>query len=144
MYYNRPDDPPKISLKKRNKSIIFYPDFGQPYPVWPRVIDEYTDNYSDSDDITLILRIPQDDEFHAKVDSINQIISEKSDDPDILIYSDFIEDERSCFEEVDYFITTRSIDTIKHVECADEFDVKILSGVDIPVLFNLKVSQIKK
>ncbi len=132
MYYNKPDDPPKISFTKRSKSIIFYPDFDQPYPVWPRVINEYTNNYSNSNDITLILRIPQNDEFHARVDRINQIMSEKPDNPDILIYSDFVEDERSCFKEVEYFITTRSIDTIKYVEYADEFDIIILSGVDIP------------
>ncbi len=132
-YYNKPVEPPGISIKKRDKSIIFYPDFGQPYPVWTKVIQDYTDKYSNNDDVTLILRIPHDDEFQTKVDSINQIMSEKPNDPDIMIYSDFLEDERSCFKEVEYLITTRSMDTIKYVEYADEFDVKIISGVDIPV-----------
>lgn len=54
--------------------------------------------------------------------------------PDILILNDVVDDDLSLFRDVDYFITTRSIDTIKYVEMADEFNVKILSGVDIPVM----------
>jgi len=35
--------------------------------------------------------------------------------------------------QADYFITTRDINTVRWSSYADEFGVKILSGVDIPI-----------
>lgn len=122
-----------IYVNKRNKSILFIPDFNEPYPIWKKVINEYTNKYTDKDDITLVLRIPQDDYFNKSIEIIEKTICSPSNMPDILILNDIITDERALFNGIDAFITTRDSRTMKYVEMATDFNVKILSGVDIPI-----------
>lgn len=122
-----------IKVAKKEKSLLFYPDFNGIYPVWKKVVTEYINKFLSEDNISLILRIPENNDFENKIKMITDLISETPDLPDILVLNDLVDDERIIFKEVDYYITTRSIDTIRHVEMADEFNVNILSGVDIPV-----------
>lgn len=123
-----------LNINKKRKSILFIPDFYDSYPVWKKVVIEYISRFTCDDDITLILRIQQDVNFSKNIRLIEELIMGINNLPDILILNDVVDDDLSLFRDVDYFITTRSIDTIKYVEMADEFNVKILSGVDIPVM----------
>lgn len=132
-FYVIPHDPDDICMNVKNNSILFYPDFSEMYPIWKKVINEYIHTFTDKDDMTLVLRIPQTDDFEAKINLISQLICGTEHLPDILVLNDVIKDERSIFKKVKYFITARDIRTIELVEMADEFNVKVLSGVDIPV-----------
>lgn len=133
MFYQNKKNYQDINIIKKEKSLLFYPDFNEAYPVWKKVIIEYINKFSSEDNISLILRIIQGERFEQKINMISDIIKDTPNMPDILVLNDIIEDERTVFKEVNFYITTRSIDTIRHVEMADEFNVKILSGVDIPV-----------
>lgn len=135
-FFCEPEEPKDVSMQKNSKSILFIPDFDMSYAVWDKVITEFTNKYSDKDDISLLLRIQQDNNFEKNISKVSELLSNKTNIPHILVVNDTVEDERSLFKNIDYFITTRSLDTIKYAEYADEFNVKILSGVDIPV-FNI-------
>lgn len=121
-----------VSMQKKKCSYLFIPDFYESYPVWKKVISEYVEKFSSHDDVTLLLRIQQDENINKHIEDIGAIINEKEDLPDILIINDNISDERCIFKDVDYFITTRCKETLKYIEYANEFNVKIKSGVDIP------------
>lgn len=122
-----------ITLEKNRKSILCIPDFTDPYPVWIKVVKEFIEKFTGSDDITLILRIEQDENFDRNITMVSELLHDNNNLPDILVLNDLVEDERSLFKDIDYFVTTRNINTIKYIEMADEFNVKILSGVDIPI-----------
>lgn len=126
-FYHKSDIPKELIMKKKKKSILFIPDFYESYPVWKKVITEYINEFTGDDDITLILRIQQDVNFKKNIKLIEELIIGIDDLPDILVLNDVMDDERSLFKNVDYFITTRSAETIRYVEMADESNVKILS-----------------
>lgn len=132
-FYIEKNNSKELKMIKKEKSILFYPDFNENYPVWEKVIYEYISKFTAQDDITLILRIPNDEDFEQKINMISEIIDGNSNLPDILVLNDIVDDERDIFRNVNYFITTRCMDTVKCIEMADEFYVRILSGVDTPV-----------
>lgn len=51
----------------------------------------------------------------------------------INIMTEKVEDERSLFKEADYYITTRAKENVQRMCFADLFNVRCISGVDIPV-----------
>ena len=53
--------------------------------------------------------------------------------PDILVLNDTVEDDKILFKNVDYFIATTNIDTIKYIEMAKGFNAEVLPEVDIRV-----------
>ncbi|MMZ48054.1 Streptogramin A acetyltransferase [compost metagenome] len=126
-----------ITMKKKSKSILFIADFDEKYSIWEKVLTEYISHFSSEDDVTLLLRIETSERFDFNINAVQNIISKKINLPDILIINDILYEEKSLFEEVDYFITSRVPKTIQYVDFADEFNVKILSGVDSPIFLNL-------
>ncbi|KOA21023.1 hypothetical protein CLHOM_06110 [Clostridium homopropionicum DSM 5847] len=50
--------------------------------------------YTNNDDITLILRIPQDINFENNIKLIEKLITGINDSPDILILNDILDDNR--------------------------------------------------
>lgn len=126
-----------ITMKKKSKSILFIADFDEKYSIWEKVLTEYISHFSSEDDVTLLLRIETSERFDFNINAVQNIISKKINLPDILIINDVLYEEKSLFEKVDYFITSRVPKTIQYVDFADEFNVKILSGVDSPIFVNL-------
>lgn len=136
--FYKEDDFADIKIEKKSKSILFIPDFEESYYfIWKNVIKEYIEKFTSNDDITLILRIESDFKFQEKFLAIQEILlpyKNESNIPDILILNDPIGDMRCVFKQVDYFITTRSNKTINFFDYCLEYGVKIISGVDIPML----------
>ncbi|HVA90396.1 MAG TPA: CatB-related O-acetyltransferase [Chloroflexota bacterium] len=120
-----------LNIERKGNAYLFFPDFFEPYSVWERVIGEYHARFTAGDDVTLILRIKQDDRFAQKLALLASL--ETGSDPDILIINDDLPEERALFQHADCFITTRSKDTIRLIEYADRARVRVLSGVDLPV-----------
>ncbi|WP_242663025.1 hypothetical protein [Clostridium acetobutylicum] len=90
---------------------------------------EYINTFSKKDDITLIANVKEKDQF--KINKVYKNAFSETNSPHILIVKD--QDEKSLFRNVDYFITTRSTSTMQYIDCADEFNVKLISGVDVPI-----------
>ncbi|ADZ21159.1 virginiamycin A acetyltransferase [Clostridium acetobutylicum] len=122
-------DSSKLSLKEKSKDILFIPDFNDRYPIWEKVFLEYINTFSKKDDITLIANVKEKDQF--KINKVYKNAFSETNSPHILIVKD--QDEKSLFRNVDYFITTRSTSTMQYIDCADEFNVKLISGVDVPI-----------
>ncbi|PAD69616.1 acetyltransferase [Bacillus sp. 7586-K] len=131
-----------IVMEKKLNSILFIPDFNEPYPIWRNVINQYISHFSSYDEVTLILRIEQDENFEENINNVINLISERADYPDILIINDIISNEKMLFKDINYFITTRNQKTIEYIEYADEFNVNIISGVDVPVFTDYLKEQI--
>ncbi|MNP77759.1 hypothetical protein D3C76_1752540 [compost metagenome] len=53
--------------------------------------------------------------------------------PDVLIINDRLSKEESLFYKADYYITTRNINTVNHINLSNEYNVKVLYGVDKPI-----------
>lgn len=126
----------RIEMSKKSTSVLFYPDFEEPYAIWKKVINEYLNKFTDSDPITLILRIQNGPKFSEYIQTISNLINSYVNKPDILVLNDKLEDEKVIFQDVDYYITTRSYKTINHLGLAQDFNMKVLSGVNIPIFNN--------
>lgn len=139
-FYEEENDVEKLNMDTKEKSILFIPDFNMPfYSVWQNVIKQYLKIYNVSDNITLILRIPQDNNFENNINKIDTFMKLKNDNPDILVINDYLQDERVLFKDVDYFVTNKNKDILKYIEMANDFNVKILSGVDTNIFDDIIV-----
>ncbi|WP_243240453.1 CatB-related O-acetyltransferase [Clostridium cibarium] len=126
----------ELNIDKLKYTYLFFPDFIEQFYVWERVIQQFADTFKENDDCLLILYI--EEEF-ANTNSelvntfnlyIDKVLLNNCAKCSITICIDTKENERAIFKSTDYFITTRSKDTILHSCYADENNVEILSGVD--------------
>jgi len=129
-----------IRMERKSMSALLIPDFDDPYPVWINVINQYLQHFSSSHDISLLIRVEQNNSFENNIKKIQQLLLQK-DLPDILIINDPVEEEKDLFIGIDYFITTRSVRTLEYMDYAAEYGVKILSGVDVPIFDSVKVER---
>lgn len=116
-------------------TMLFFPDFNEPYSIWRKVLKEYVDTFASNSDISLVLRIKMDSNFNNKIALIEDELNKygKCNKPDIVVINDVIRTEEALFKNIDYFIATRSTDTIDFIEFASKNNVVILSGTNIPI-----------
>jgi virginiamycin A acetyltransferase len=53
----------QVNFEAKSIRFLFYPDFDDPYPLWPKVINEFLSSFTDEDEVTLILRLVQNGDF---------------------------------------------------------------------------------
>jgi virginiamycin A acetyltransferase len=121
----------------KEEKILYFPDFDDPFPLWRKVIESYFNDFKEDDSTTLILPILNDESVDEKLQLIYEYNNEYTKLPDVFICTYNYLNIDWLFSEVDYFITNRDINTIKYVTLAKEKNVKLLSGVDVPI-FNSK------
>lgn len=127
MFINRIDN--KVPL------FTYFLDFDDEYPLYPYVIKSFIKQYdngnaelllcykdSDIEDIEGVTKLIKELENYKEFDAFINIQALKND-----------EDEEMVFSESDYYITNRDMNTLKRVAWADKYNVKIKSGVDIPL-----------
>lgn len=126
----------KYEIYKAAHNYLFFIDFTEKYNIFERVIEQFIDKYKDSSDHQLILFI---DRNFAKdnselIDNFKRDLVCKSEKINALckltICIDSLDKSRSLFKSVDYYITNRAKETVLHSCYADDFNVKIISGVD--------------
>jgi virginiamycin A acetyltransferase len=122
-----------LNLETKKTTFLFCPDFNDSFPVWEKVLRAYCTRFTDRDDVTLLLFPPRDTSVEAPIGLLKSIIESHADSPHVLLFLDDIPDERLLFMRADYFITTRNANTVRWSTYADEFNVRVVSGVDIPV-----------
>ena len=125
----------KSTLKYSSKKYryLFVPDFYEPYPIWSKVIKAYTEKFSDEDDVALILKVKKDENYDEHLQQITTMQQLKTHMPHFIIIDDKIEEDAELLKGVNCFITNRNIDTIKYLDYCYDYNVKILSGLDIPI-----------
>lgn len=122
---------PTLSINKERKIILLIPDFCEPFSLWNKILDEYFS--VPRLEYELLIYIPastKEKDFSDLTECLD-----KYDDCDayVTIQQGEISDERELFKCADYYITTREERNILRTCYADLFQVKLLSGVDVPI-----------
>lgn len=110
--------------------FLFIADFNTPYSIWEKVISNFIDSYSSDDDVILIIYVDNLEIHNNDINYIRSILSQNSKPPLIAIetQSDF-KDELELLGKVNYFITSRDIRSIKMIDYAKVYNVKVISGM---------------
>lgn len=127
--------PAKIDLEKDKTTYLLIPDFDDPYPVYEWILKEYCKKFGEDKSNRLLIYIKDDPSTKDRhLELLNQVLSKYyTGNGDILIRIENPQDERALFTAADYYITTRSLDTVRYSCYADLMGVKIVSGVDWPI-----------
>ena len=116
-------------LKKDGFKIYFFiPDLNDKHCIWEKVIDAYLSVFGENDKVLLILAINQNSQKEQTI--VNKIINKKNNIPNIMNV-DFNETNlKKCLKSSDYLITTKNFDSLLAFDYAQNFNVKIISGLD--------------
>jgi len=137
----------KIEIPKFNNTFLLFIDFDDEYCLWDKVIQEFISEFRNSSEHSLIVYIDKEmadkqtevikdfNEYIDKLISVNIAIC------NISICIDEREKEEGIFKSVNYYISNRSKDTIRHSCYASYNNVKIISGVDIPIFSDVSKMQ---
>ena len=126
-------------LNAKSTRVLCFPDYLEPYSIWKKIIKEYIESFDRDDDITLILRMEDGLLFNEFIRDILESFEDIDDKADILIVNEPL-DEQDLFNETDYYISTRSLSTFQHIYYAEQNNVTILSGVDIPIFKSMNIN----
>lgn len=132
---------PLLSYPKTKPICLFFPDLGDIYSVTEHVIKNYCQRYGDSGEVQLLIILNTSDDINHINDILNKINLilrnlKCEGNNNIIIHIDNLTDEKPLFQIADYYVTTRAKETVRRACYADEFAVKIISGVDRPVFDN--------
>lgn len=122
-----------LNLELKNTTYLFFPDFEESFSIWQNVLRTYCLTFSEVDDVTLLIFIEKTAKAPSQLKLLENIVNSYRNYPDIYVLCDKVYDERLLFMQADYYITSRNMNTIQRTTYADEFSVKVLSGVDIPI-----------
>lgn len=146
IFYNRykkeRDSVPEYEIEKAKYNYLFFVDFNSSFPVYDRVIEQFVNKYKDSDEHQLILFIEKEyanqnpqlvETFYTYLEKCFEKYNSKCI---VKICIDSLDKCRSLFRSVDYYITSRESGTVLYSEYADEYDVKVISGVDVYIFID--------
>lgn len=129
---------PLMKIKER-PVILCIPDLEDPYPVWKRVLREYFSK--DREEYELLIYI-QSNTLPEKYNELIKVLEQYESCKSYVTIQDVpVEDERSLFKNIDYFITTRSNSIVRWSGYADYYNVTMISGVDWPIFDKLDKKQ---
>ncbi len=132
------------TIPKSDEGQIYYyiPDFEQDYPTYERVISEYIEEFSDTNN-ELLLYVVEDELLEDKLAILNAIFDKYEDDNCYVnLYIGRVEDHRSILAQVDCYITNRSIDNVGIMSFAHLLGVSCISSVNSKI-FNVELAIIK-
>lgn len=119
-------------VKTSGGVILFVPDIGDSFPLYEKVLAQYFEK--DRPDQELLIYLPQRISTAENVQIIEEILQKyESRDACVTIQSGSDLDEHMLFQYADYYITTRSRETVYRTCLADLYHVKILYGTDEPL-----------
>lgn len=139
------NEAPKCNISKNTNTdysgfksrYLFSPDFSSPYPVWKKVITEFVKRFSLKDATVLILRLPAIASYTEEIKFITQIVEEKENAPAVYFEDQgSFADEIQILSQVDYFISTRDIKSLKYIDYGCDLGVVFISGMKCPVFLD--------
>lgn len=127
-----------LQIPQYDLTYLFFPDFDEPFAIWKKVIMEYCKFYQkqQSKTVGIILFVNKNENPEQKFRQIEALVKDIDSFGEIFIYCGDHDDEKAIFQYVDFFITSRGLNTIQRTCFADLHQVPILSGVDVPILFS--------
>lgn len=108
-------------------------DLEEKYYLWEKVITEYNKKFTEEDDTTLLIWCNEYLLTENIVSKLNEIINKTNNKPDIYIVTDSIVKREDIFRYGQYLITNRNIKCIEDIDRAYDNNIKVISGVDIPI-----------
>lgn len=126
-----------LDTPRLKNTYLYFVDLLDEFKLFDKVLNSFVNEFKEDSDSLLLLYINKDEYNNDYINMVNKYISDiKSSNNikcSILPYVGDKEGERSIFKNVDYFITNRSKNTILYSEYAYDNNVKVISGVDIPI-----------
>ena len=114
-------------------NTVFFPiDVGEPFPLYPKILGEYF--AKDRPDTELLIYIPAERSTEANIRAVERIL-ERYEERDccVTFQTRVTLDERILFQGANYYITTRSQETVHRTCLAAQYGVKVLYGTDSPL-----------
>lgn len=114
--------------------FVYFMDFDDDYPVYKHVITSFLREYPNAEAELVLCYNAQSEEDMQKMQELISILEKQTCMNALVnVYGISVSDEEGIMSEADYYITNRDCRTLGRVAYADRYQVKILSGVDIPL-----------
>lgn len=114
--------------------LVYFMDFDDDYPVYKHVITSFLREYPNAEAELVLCYNAQSEEDTQKMQELISILEKQTCMNALVnVYGISVSDEEGIMSEADYYITNRDCRTLGRVSYADRYQVKILSGVDIPL-----------
>ncbi len=132
-YLPQAEDTGATPLMGNGPNTVFFPiDVGEPFPLYPKVLEEYFQ--IDRPNVELLLYIPAERSTGENVRSVKRILEKyKACDSCVTLQTRVTLDERILMQGADYYVTTRSEETVHRTCLAEQYGVKVLYGTDWPL-----------
>lgn len=129
--------PITISTDKQN--FLYFEDSNEVFSTYRSVIMGFADYFSENDSAQLIIAIKKSNMDKDNFEKVFKLIDQFGKNCTPYIYDDNTVEGLALFKKAQYYISNRTPDTNLHSCYADIFNVKKLSGVDIPLLHQSKL-----
>lgn len=114
------------------KTVLLIPDVESNYPLYPRIFRQYFEQ--DRPDTELLIYLPEQCSTDENINMMEMILQQYGErDCYVTLQTGITLDERILFQESDYYITTRGLQTVRRTCLADVYGVRILYGTDEPI-----------
>lgn len=123
-----------INYTKIRPTYLFFLDVGLEYSITEHVVENFWRCYGENRAATLFIYF-EDSGENTKKQVVQSLLARYPfiANQDVVLASGKLINEKSLFGIADYYITTRAAETVRRTCYADEYNVKIVSGVDSPV-----------
>lgn len=122
-----------IDIPQFARTYLFFPDFDEPYGVWRYVVLEFCKAFSQREDYGLVLFIEKSKDNSNQIHQLEKLTENIDAQCNLYVYAGSAMDEKAAFSHADYYITSRSIHTVKRSCLADQFGIPTISGMDLPI-----------
>lgn len=123
---------PSPKMSEDRVCVLFVPDVKASHPLYPKVLKQYFEK--DRPHTELLIYLPKEDSSPYLQKRIEKILEQVGDrDSYVTLQTGEDLDERMLFQMADYFVTTRSRETVRRTCLADLYDAKLLYGTDEPI-----------
>jgi virginiamycin A acetyltransferase len=114
-------------------NILLFPiDVGEPFPLYPKVLEEYFSK--DRPNVELLIYIPEQLSTEGNIRAVSAILEKyEARDSCVTFQVGVTLDEHILMQGADYYIATRSEDTVRRSCLADRYGTKVLYGTDLPL-----------
>jgi len=129
---NRGGYAPYAKARDQKEIVLFAADAGEQFPLYPKILRQYFEK--DRPNTELLIYLPEENSSQKNVRAIETILEKYADrDSYVTLQTGLTLDENMLFQAADYFVTTRSRQTVRRTCLADRYNVKLLYGTDEPV-----------
>ncbi|MGN0606895.1 MAG: CatB-related O-acetyltransferase [Oscillospiraceae bacterium] len=115
-------------------NFLFVPDFSDKYPLHRRVIKEFCEKFENTNSQLIIYLETNEEKIYDNYNEIQEILKCYEDyNVFIQIVASISYSIESVMPKVNNYITNRTLSNIYMMELAEKTNVKIISGVDLPI-----------